>query len=357
MTMDLSNQNKLSEFYEELKRLNIKVVRPNINTCYADFTSNGKDFLYALGAIKNVGYEAISNVIKERTKNGKFKNISDFINRTNPKNINKLQLEGLVRAGAFDEINNNRQSLFNSIPNIILKSKNNHENKMDNQINLFDDEFKSKDDFLDQIEDWKVDDKLSKEFETLGFFISDHPLNQYKIIFSQYNIINYEQFESDKNSLSSNIACTVLKVQEKKTQKGNSYAIVKFSDLTSVFEIFIFSDIFELNRDKLVEGNSIMITLIKSYSDEAKTQKKINVKKIVALTEVLNRNFEELKFKVDNIDDLSKLKKLSKEAGNTKITFQILDDENNYTFVLKDKRNINNNVINELKIRENIVVD
>ena len=357
MSMELSNQNKLSEFYEELKRLNINVIRPDINTCFADFTSNGKDFFYALGAIKNVGYEAISNVVKERTENGKYKNISDFINRVNPKNINKLQLEGLVRAGVFDEINDNRQSLFNSIPNIILKSKNNFENKMTNQINLFDDEFKSNDDFLEKIDDWNIDTKLSKEFEALGFFISDHPLNQYKIIFNQYNIVNYDYFENERNSLSSNIACTVLKVQEKKTQKGNSYAIVKLSDLSSVFELFIFSDIFELNRDKLIEGNSLMITLMKNYSDEAKTLKKINVKKIVTLKEVINSNFDELKFKINSIEELTKLKSLSRKDGKTKITFQISDNHNNYTFILKDKRNIDNNLINELKIRENILLD
>ena len=357
MSMELSNQNKLSEFYEELKRLNINVIRPDINTCFADFTSNGKDFLYALGAIKNVGYEAISNVVKERTENGKYKNISDFLNRVNPKNINKLQLEGLVRAGVFDEINDNRQSLFNSIPNIILKSKNNFENKMTNQINLFDDEFKSNDNFLEKIDDWNFDTKLSKEFETLGFFISDHPLNQYKIIFNQYNIVNYDYFENERNSLSSNIACTVLKVQEKKTQKGNSYAIVKLSDLSSVFELFIFSDIFELNRDKLIEGNSLMITLMKNYSDEAKTLKKINVKKIVTLKEVINSNFDELKFKINSIEELTKLKSLSRKDGKTKITFQISDNHNNYTFILKDKRNIDNNLINELKIRENILLD
>jgi len=357
MSMELSNQNKLSEFYEELKRLNINVIRPDINTCFADFTSKGKDFFYALGAIKNVGYEAISNVVKERTENGKYKNISDFLNRVNPKNINKLQLEGLVRAGVFDEINDNRQSLFNSIPNIILKSKNNFENKMTNQINLFDDEFKSNDDFLEKIDDWNFDTKLSKEFETLGFFISDHPLNQYKIIFNQYNIVNYDYFENERNSLSSNIACTVLKVQEKKTQKGNSYAIVKLSDLSSVFELFIFSDIFELNRDKLIEGNSLMITLMKNYSDEAKTQKKINVKKIVTLKEVINSNFDELKFKINSIEELTKLKSLSRKDGKTKITFQISDNHNNYTFILKDKRNIDNNLINELKIRENILLD
>ena len=260
-------------------------------------------------------------------------------------------------AGAFDEINNNRQALFNYIPNIILKSKNSFENKMDSQINLFDDEFESNDDFLEDIKDWKIENRLSKEFETLGFFISDHPLNQYKMIFNQYNIVNYDQFESDKNLLSSNIACTILKVQEKKTQKGNSYAIVRLSDLNNVFEVFIFSEIFESNREKLVEGNSIMITLIKNYIDDLKTQRKINVKKIVTFNEVLNKSFEELNFKINNIEQLKKLKNLSKIDGKTKIKFQISDDDNNYTFVLNDKRKIDNNLINELKIRENILID
>ena len=102
MTMDISNQNKLSEFYEELKRLNIKVTRPDINECFADFRTVDDKFYYALGGIKAVGYEAISNVVKERIKNGKFKSINDFLNRVNPKDMNKLQLEGLVKAGAFD---------------------------------------------------------------------------------------------------------------------------------------------------------------------------------------------------------------------------------------------------------------
>ena len=177
------------------------------------------------------------------------------------------------------------------------------------------------------------------------------------MIFNQYNIVNYDQFESDKNLLSSNIACTVLKVQEKKTQKGNSYAIVKLSDLNNVFEVFIFSEIFESNRDKLVEGNSIMITLIKNYIDDSKTQRKINVKKIVTFKEVLNKSFEELNFKINNIEQLKKLKNLSKIDGKTKIKFQISDDDNNYVFVLNDKRKIDNNLINELNIRENILID
>ena len=100
-----------------------------------------------------------------------------------------------------------------------------------------------------------------------------------------------------------------LKVQEKKTQKGSSYAIVKFSDLSNVFELFIFSDIFELNRNNLFEGNSLMITLIKNYSDENKSQKRINVKKMISLKELTNKQIKNITFKFNNIKEFKKIKK------------------------------------------------
>jgi len=356
MSMELSNQKKLSEFYEELKRLNINIIRPDINECFADFTSNGKDFLYALGAIKNVGYEAISNVVKEREKNGAFKNINNFIKRVKPKDINKLQLEGLVKAGSFDKLNSNRHSLFNSIPNIILKSKNSFENNQANQINLFNEETEIGDSYIEKIDDWTTDTKLSKEFETLGFFISDHPLNQYRSLFNQYNIISYEKFNNDDNILSSNIACTVLKIQEKKTQKGNSYAIIKFSDLSGVFELFIFSDVFESNREILLEGNSLMITLMKNFTDANKLQKKTNIKKVLSLKEVINKPINEIKIKINNINDLDKLKSLSKSDGKTKVLVQIEESKKIYSFQLDEKRNIDHTLVNSLNIDGNIEI-
>ena len=355
MSTELSNQKKLSEFYEELRRLNINIVRPDINECSADFTSNGKDFFYALGAIKNVGFEAISNIVKERNNNGKFKNLSDFINRVDPKDINKLQLEGLVKAGAFDNLNNNRQSLYNSIPNIILKSKNNFENKLANQFDLFSEDEKIEENILEDTKDWNIDNKLSKEFETLGFFISDHPLNQFKSIFEQYNIVSYDKFQTNENLLSSNVACTVLKTQEKKTQKGTSYAIVKFSDLDTVFELFIFSDIFETNRDLLIEGKSLMLTLMKNYVDENKTQKKINVKKIITLEDVINKPIDKIKFSINVLSELEKLAQFKNLDGKTKISFVINDGNKKLYFNLKDKRKVDYKLLNTLKINENLV--
>ena len=105
------------------------------------------------------------------------------------------------------------------------------------------------------------------------------------------------------------IACTVLKVQEKKTQKGSSYAIVKFSDLSNVFELFIFSEIFETNRNNLIEGNSLMITLVKNYSDNDKSQKRINVKKIISLNELINKQMTNITFKLNRIEEFQKIRK------------------------------------------------
>ncbi len=354
MSMELSNQKKLSEFFEELKRLSINIIRPDINKCYADFSSDGKNFLYALGAIKNVGFEAISKIVEERSKNGKFKDLTDFIKRVNPKDINKLQLEGLVKAGAFDNLNSNRQTLYNSIPNIILKSKNIFENNSANQIDLFKED---KDEtYIENVEDWDVDIKLSKEFETLGFFISDHPLNQYKSLFDQYNIINYEEFNSNENILSSNISSTILKVQEKKTQKGKSYAIIKFSDLSGVFELFIFSDIFETSREILIEGNSVMITLVKNYVDDNTAQKKINIKKIISMKEVIEKPIEEVKIKIKNLEDIEKINKLNLVGGKTKVIINVDVNKKMISFKLNENRKIDHKMLNLLRNEKNIEI-
>jgi DNA polymerase-3 subunit alpha len=352
MTMDISNQNKLSEFYEELKRLDIEILRPNINDCFADFRTDGEKFFYALGAIKAVGYEAISNIVKERTQNGKFKSLTDFLNRVNPKDINKLQLEGLVKAGAFDNLNSNRQSLFSSIPNFITKSKNIFENRSNNQIDLFGENENQESEIINNIKDWQFEERLSKEFEAVGFFISDHPLNQYKEIFDDYNIIDYQNFNNNDELKETNVAATLLKIQERKTAKGNAYAVLKLTDLTSVFELFIFSDVLELNREILKEGDSIILTLVKSISNEENRFKRINVQKIASLKDLLNKPISEVTFNLKSLKELDDISNYLPENGDTLIKIKLSDKNNDYNFQLKKKRNIDRKTLNLLRNRE-----
>ncbi len=349
MTMDISNQNKLSEFYEELKRLNVEVVRPDINECFEDFRTIDNKFYYALGGIKAVGFEAISNIVKERTLNGKFVSIHDFINRVNPKDINKLQLEGLVKAGAFDKINRNRQALFDSIPTLIAKSKNIFDNKSANQIDLFSDDENYQDDILTKSEDWKFEERLSKEFESVGFFISDHPLNQFTEIFSDYKIIDYLSFISKEDLKASNIAATLLKVQERKTAKGNSYAVLKLTDLSSVFELFIFSDVLELNREILKEGSSLILTLFKNTSNDENRLTRINVQKVASLKDLFNSPINEVSFKLNSEEQIEKISKILNDKGKTIVNINLVSKDNILKFKLKNARKLDRKTLNLIR--------
>ena len=352
MTMDISNQNKLSEFYEELKRLDVDIIRPDINECFAEFKTVGEKFYYALGGIKAVGYEAISNIVEERLKNGKFRSLTDFINRINPKDINKLQLEGLVKAGTFDSLNPNRKSLLESIPNLITKSKKIFENKSANQIDLFGENDNQENEIILETNDWDFEERLSKEFEAVGFFISNHPLNQYKEVFKDYKIIDFQSFNNNDETKEVNIAATLLKIQERKTAKGNTYAVLKLTDLSSVFELFIFSDTLDINREILKEGNSFILRIVKSTYDNENRFRRINVRKISSLKELINKPISEVTFELSSIDQLNEISKFLPKKGETLIKINIQDKKEDLFFVLENRRNIDRKTINLLRNKQ-----
>ena len=349
MTMDISNHKKLSEFYEEINRLKINVIRPNINTCHPEFKYDGNKFYYALGAIKNVGIEALKNIINERENNGKFKSINDFINRINPRDINKLQLEGLVKAGAFDDLFENRASLYNSIPKIILKSKNNFENKQANQIDLFGHDSNLNEQFIERIVEWNQEDKLNKEFESLGFFMSDHPLNAFSEIFDQFNVETYDEILKKDEIKKMNLAATILKFQERKTNKGIPYAVIKFSDLSSIFEIFVFSDILENNRYHLKEGNSLLLQVSKQTNSQDINTTRINILKVTPLKDIYNIPINNIEFSINSKDQLKTLSRSLNILGNTNVKIKYKLKDKNIVVILDEKREVGRKSLNKLK--------
>ncbi len=339
MSNELSNTDKLSEFFEELKRLKIEVQRPCINKCYSEFIPYENILLYALGAIKNVGFEAISQIVKERESKGKFKSISDFINRINPKNINKLQLEGLVKAGAFDDIFLNRKVLFNNIPNLIQNSKTIYENKVQNQSSLFSEDGQKVSYLMKDknSSNWPNNEILSKEFESVGFYLSNHPLEDFNDILNQYKTKSFKDFENSTED-ESFVAGTIMSIKEKKTIKGTPFVIIKFSDQSKVFELFLFSEILETNRKKLVEGKSFLLTIIKDKENQENRFRRINVRKIVSLDEITNLNYNNVHIEINTSDNLEKLYESIKERGNSKIKISITERDKKYLFELRDKR-------------------
>ena len=352
MSTELTNTGKLREFVEELKRLKVEVIRPNVNLCQADFKAEKNKIYYGLGAIKSVGFEAIANVVSERETNGKFNSISDFINRINPKDINKLQMEGLVKSGSFDELDNNRKKLLNSIPKMIQLNKINYEDKISKQTSMFKekDELYNNEIKFDSTSTWNKKELLSEEFKSLGFYISDHPLNEYKDIFTQLKIRSYKDFIIDSNP-EGIVAGTIMSIQEKKSAKGTPFAVVKFSDNEGEFELFIFSDNLILNRDKLHESESYVITLKKDKFTDDNITRRINVKKILQLKELVNKPYKNISIELNENYDLNDLKEYLKEEGETRVSLILPDKDKKIVFDLKNSRKISLSHFNYLKNR------
>ncbi len=350
MSTEMTNTSKLREFVDELKRLEVKVIRPNINKCYADFKTVNGDILYGLGAIKNVGFEAVSNLIAEREKNGKYISLTDFIKRANPKDINKLQLEGLVKSGAFDDIEPNRGMLIESIPKIIQLNKTFFDEKEAKQSNLFEDSDTDTENELnfDKSKIWEKKKILNEEFKSLGFYISDHPLNSYNKIFDQFRIIPFKEFIINKNN-EGLVSGTLMSIQEKKSSKGTPFAIAKFSDNFGEFEIFIFSEMLVQNREILKEGESFVLTLFK---DTHNIQKRINVKKIASLDELINHKYKKVLIEIDENSNLEEFKKLLDKKGETEINLVFYQKDKKYKFKLENLRKFDLKLFNEVKSKE-----
>jgi len=257
----------------------------------------------------------------------------------NPKNINKLQLEGLVKAGAFDVIFENRKVLYDNIPNIIQSSKTIHENKSLNQSSLFSDD-SQKVSYLIQKKDstnWLNNEILSKEFESVGFYLSNHPLEDFKDVLDQYKTKLFKDFENS-NETDSNVGGTIMSIKEKKTTKGTPFAIIKFSDQSKIFELFLFSEMLEENRKKLVEGKSFLLTIIKDKENQENRFRRINVRKILSLEEIAKTSYNSVHIEVDTSENLKKLYTSIKEKGNSKIKISVYSDNKEYLFELKEKR-------------------
>jgi DNA polymerase-3 subunit alpha len=352
MSTELTNTSKLREFVEELKKLNIQIVKPSINKCFPDFRAINGKIVYGLGAIKNVGLEAIKNIIDERKNNGEFKSLIDFINRVNSKDINKLQLEGLVKAGVFDEFGKDRNKILISIPKIIQKIKNINDDKENHQSNLFDDQdsYKKDFEFLSSVP-WSQKELLSEEFKSIGFYLTNHPLNEFEEVFSQLNIISFNQFYNNEAN-DGLVAGTIMAIQEKKSAKGTPYAVVKFSDKQAEFELFLFAEILVANRNKLKESESFVLTLQKDKIIGDKEKRRVNVKKILNLDDVINKPYSKVTIELKSNYNLDEIRELLSNRGDTEINFIVKDKSKRAFYSLQENRKFDLNHLKALKAKE-----
>ena len=268
MSIEFNNSEKLSTFYHDLKRLNISLKPPCINNSKNYFSIENADnkdpfIRYSLSSLKNVGNEAIVKIIQTRNEKGIFNNIDDFLNKVPYNCIGKKALESLIKSGAFDCLENNRNKLFSSIDLMLNYSQAIQKDMISNQENLFNN-IDNSELMIDipEVLEWTFLEKLNNEFTSLGIYLSSHPLDNFSIVMKNLKIINsshlLENFKTNFEKKIIQLCGLIFKVQKRQSPRGK-WATIQLNDLGGNCEIVLYSDILEKYEFLLNESKPILI--------------------------------------------------------------------------------------------------
>jgi DNA polymerase-3 subunit alpha len=272
MTLDISNTDKLNQFRQEVDRLGYRTLPPDINRSEAVFTVEypegpaGKGCVrYALAAVRNVGLAAMEAVVAERNANGPFRSLFDFARRVDSKQVNKRQLENLAKAGAFDGLEPNRARVLAAIETILRLAQSAAEERVTNQMNIFGGPSGGKvaDPPLPQVADMKLHERLQAEFESVGFYLTAHPLDAYAVGLKRLGVVRSADIARSIAAGASSrvkLAGTVLGSKERTSAKGNRFAFVQMSDAGGTFEVMLFSEILAKSRELLASNRPLLVS-------------------------------------------------------------------------------------------------
>jgi len=268
MNFELGDTDKLNVIRQELARHHIRLLPPDINASRTTFSveelpEGGRAIRYALAALKGVGDAAMRLVVAERDANGLFKDMFAFAERVDPKALNKKQLEGLIAAGAFDRINANRAQLTASIETLTRHGSAHAAAQASGQGGLFGGGgTAAARPQLPVVPAWDELTKLRNEFDSVGFYLSAHPLDSYKILLERLGVLPVVTVAKQmmvRESTRIKLAGIVLGKQERIAKSGNRFAFAQISDATGSFEVTLFSDQLVAARPHLEPGTPLLL--------------------------------------------------------------------------------------------------
>jgi len=268
MTLDLGNTDKLNVFRQELDRLGIKLLPPDINRSDVGFivedAPSGKAIRYALAAVKGVGAQAMESIVAERRARGRFTDLFDFAGRIDAKSFNKRQFESLIKAGAFDAINPNRAQSMAACEMLLRQASLAHAERQSAQVSLFGagtaPMARPK---LPDTLDWPPVERLQNEFEAIGFYLSSHPLDSYGKSLERMGAVRVADLAARLASGGSSrvkLAGIVIGKKERTSARGNRFAFLQMSDASGMFEVTVFSEVLSQARPVLDSGQPLLVT-------------------------------------------------------------------------------------------------
>ncbi len=377
LSRNLSNIKKVTLFMDECRRMGLKVLGPSVNESFSKFNVNKKgEIRFGLGAVKGVGDAAVSDIVKERNANGEFKDYFDFIERVNLSTVNKRTIESLVMAGAFDNVDQIKRSCYFALNtgsdlNFIEESLK-YGNKIQgeenaNQNNLFgeENEIEIKKPDFPKVDEWDKLYRLNKEKELVGIYISEHPLDDFKLEINAYcncELADFNNLSRLKNT-EIKIAGIVKDVQHATTKTGKPYGSITIEDYSSSHRIMMFGKDY-LNFKKYFTVNYVIILAGKVQHRFGNPDQELEFKvtEIEMFSEMKDKMIKSIAVKVpigsisDNfINNISAL--TQKHKGDKNIHFLIYEPESKVwvkMFSKSHKINITEEFIFELENKHQI---
>ena len=262
MTLDMGNTDKLAEFRNEAERLGIKLEPPSINRSGKAFEVEGNTIFYSLAALKGVGAQAVESIVAAR-KDKPFRDLSDFASRINPRAINKRVLESLAAAGAFDVLDPNRARVHAAVETMLAVAQRSHDAAESGQNELFGGPAHREPMRLPNVDPWIPADRLQREYEAIGFFLTGHPLDDYATALKRMKVLNWSEFSRSilAGASGGRTAATVVSRTERRTKTGNKMGIIGLSDPSGQYEAVLFQEALQQYRDLLEPGNAVLLFL------------------------------------------------------------------------------------------------
>lgn len=343
---------QVSLYIEEIKRLNIEILPPNINYSYKNFTVEDGKIRFGLKAVKNVGDNLIKTIEKVR-ESGKFTSLKDFVDRINAYDkqaLNKRAVESLIRCGAMDDFEGNRAQYLAIYEKVLSSSSSTAKNNVSGQFSLFE-EVKMKED-LPELKDFSQKDKLDMEQEVIGMYISGHPLDPYREIIEKLNTTNTNEiFEKYRENLLGNSKVKIVGILKSKrsmiTKNNKMMAFGVLEDLYGVIELVIFPNVFSKYRDLIQEENVILVE--GHFSESEVEDPKILVD---SLSRVKVPSDKKLYISLSSMEDrnLLNVKNVLKDySGNTPVV--LFDEKSRKGFGTDSDLWIDEKSLDELKYR------
>lgn len=355
LTNEFGNSDKVTLLLEDCRKLKIKVLPPDINKPSVFFTVENKKIIFGMSAIKNVGINAVKEIIRAREELGKdFTSIFDLCSYVDTRVVNKRVLEGLVKAGAFDKLNGSRAQNFLAIEAALdfgSKIKSAIDKHTDSLFGGQDEAFDVKEPEFENINPWSPKDKLAKEREVLGFYLSGHPLAKYETEYYSFATVKFgepETFAVDKMVIGIGV---ITEIRTKIDKSGKTMAFFKLDDFSGSCECLMFSKVYKEFGECIQEESTVLVKgklessgdAVKLHVDEAiplEEAKTSMAKKFVVRADVENENEETVLL----------LKKMFIEnEGNIPVVISVREAGEVRNFLTDYKININDNFLSGVK--------